>query len=249
MHADAVAAWAQWATVGIAGLATCFAYRQVLEARATRERVAAPDVVAYIDQNPKNWQWFDLVIKNFGQTPAYNVRVKNLLPLPIRPYPDPQTGKMVTHLAIPDSIAVLAPGQEWRTLWDTAIDREQRQDERTQFVGKVEFDEKMISKKPPHENPISLDTKMFLKTMRFAEDNIPKTIADNIEAVASILESYKDIHGGVWVYTVPGDQERQYLDEGAAHRAVQLKAARDHINRGLYGGSAGQTGPPGAAGQ
>jgi hypothetical protein len=240
MHADAVAAWAQWATVAIAGGAAWYARGQVREARQTRERVAAPDVVAYMEPNPKNWQWFDFVVKNFGQTPAYNIRV-DLPPLPIRPYLDPQTAQQVTHLAIPTTIAVLAPGQEWRTLWDTLIDREQG--EHTNFVGSVEFDETIISDKPSHRNPISLDTNMFLNTLRFAEDDTPKTIADNIEAVASVLKSYTSIHDGIWVYTVPGDQERQYRDEIAAQKAARAKAARDHINRGLYGGSAGQSGP------
>jgi hypothetical protein len=95
----------------IAAGAGWFAYGQVREARLTRERVTAPDVVAYIDHNPKNWQWFDLVVKNFGQTPAYNVRAM-LPPLPIPSYLDPDTGKTIAHLYIPDAIAVLAPGQE-----------------------------------------------------------------------------------------------------------------------------------------
>jgi hypothetical protein len=242
MHAEAVAAWAQWVTAAIAGGAVWFARGQVREARETRERVAAPNVVAYIDANPKNWQWFDLVVKNFGQTPAYNVRLK-LPPLPVRPYQNLITAETVTHLAIPDAIAVLAPGQEWRTLWDTLIDRENPQGEQSSFVGSVTFDESMIGGKRHHGNPISLDTNMFLDTMRFAEDDTPKTIADNIAAIASILHNYTSIHDGIWVYTVPGDKERQHIDAEAAQRAARVKAARDHINRGLYGGSAGSTGP------
>jgi hypothetical protein len=41
----------------------------------------------------------DLVVKNFGQTPAYNVRVK-LPPLPIPAYLDPDTGENVAHLSL-----------------------------------------------------------------------------------------------------------------------------------------------------
>lgn len=67
MHADAVAAWAQWATAGIAGGAAWFARGQVIEARRTRERVAQPDVVVYLDPNPTQWQWFDLVIRTLDR--------------------------------------------------------------------------------------------------------------------------------------------------------------------------------------
>lgn len=232
MHADAVAAWAQWATAAIAGIAGWFARGQVLEARKTRERVAAPNVVTFIDHNPKNWQWFDLVVKNFGQTPAYNIRVK-LPKLPIPPYLDRNTGENVVHLYIPDTIAVLAPGQEWRTLWDSAVRREEHGSELpSQFVGSVEFYELMNSDKPLHRNPISLDTNMFRNMLRFAEDDTPQAIADNIAAVASTLASYNNIHDGIWVYTVPGDEERRYRDEQSA----QFKAAHEHIKRALHGG-------------
>jgi hypothetical protein len=233
MHADTVAAWAQWVTAAIAGVAGCFARGQVLEARKTRERIAAPDVVTYIDHNPKNWQWFDLVIRNFGQTPAYNIRV-TLPPLPIVPYLDARTGESLEHLYIPDTIAVLAPGQEWRTLWDSAINRQEHASELPlKLVGSVEFDESINSDKSPHRNPISLDTNMFRNMLRFAEDNTPKAIADNIAAVASTLRSYNNIHDRIGVYTVPGDEERRYRDE----RSAEHKAAHEHIKRALHGGS------------
>lgn len=211
MHADAVAAWAQWATAGIALGAAWFARGQVLEARRTRERVSAPDVVAYIDHNPKNWQWFDLVVKNFGQTPAYNVRLK-VPPLPIPPYSDPDTGKRIAHLYIPGSIAVLAPGQEWRTLWNSLTNLDQNEPP-WQFVGSVEFDQSITGGKPLPPNPISLDANMFWNMLRFADDNAAQKIADNIAAVASTLASYNSIHDGIWVYTVPADDERRYRDE------------------------------------
>lgn len=230
MHADAAAAWAQWVTVAIAAGAAWFARGQVLEARKTRQRVAQPDVVVFIDHNPKNWQWFDLVVKNFGQTPAYNVRVKLPTPLPIPAYLDPHTGANIAHLYIPDSIAVLAPGQEWRTLWNslTSLDPSEPP---WQFVGSVEFDESMNggSRLPP--NPISLDVNMFRNMLRFAEDNAPQKIADNIATVASTLASYNNIHDGIWVYTVPGDNERRYLDE----RSAQFKAVHERISRQLRG--------------
>jgi hypothetical protein len=230
MHADAAAAWAQWATAAIAAGAGWFAYGQVREARLTRERVTAPDVVAYIDHDPKNWQWFDLVVKNFGQTPAYNVRAM-LPPLPIPPYLDPDTGKTIAHLYIPDTIAVLAPGQEWRTLWNSLTTMDLSESP-SHFVGTVEFDESMNGGEPSRRNPISLDINVFRNMLRFAEDNAPQKIADNIAAVAETLRSYNNIHDGIWVYVVPGDDERGYRDE----RSAQYRAAHERIERQLRGG-------------
>jgi hypothetical protein len=119
MHAGAVAAWAQWATAGIGGGALWFARGQVIEAKTTRERVAQPNVVVYIDLNPKHWQWFDLVVKNFGQTPAYNIRIA-LPRLDVKPYFDAGR-ELIEYIYPPEDIAVLAPGQEWRSIWDSAV--------------------------------------------------------------------------------------------------------------------------------
>jgi hypothetical protein len=230
MHADAVAAWAQWATVAIAGFAGWFARGQVLEARQTRKEVTAPDVVAYIDHNPKNWQWFDFVVKNFGRPPAYNVRVK-LPPLPIPPHPDPGTGETIAHLYIPNTIAVLAPGQEWRTLWNS-LTTVNLSEPASPPIGSVEFNRSMNSEEAPLRNPISLDINMFRNMLRFAEDNVPEKIADNIAAVAKALRSYNNIHDGIWVYTVPGDEERRYRDE----RSAGYKAVHECIKRALHDG-------------
>lgn len=125
---------------------------------------------------------------------------------------------------------MLAPGQEWRTLWNslTTLGKSGL----SQFVGSVEFDDSMSSDKPPYRNPISLDTNMFRNMLRFEEDNAPQKIADNIAAVAETLGSYNNIHDGIWVYTMPGDEERRYRDE----RSAQFKAVHEHIERQLHGG-------------
>jgi hypothetical protein len=70
-----VAAGFAGATVVIAGLAAWFARGQVLEARETRRAVAQPNVVVFADLSPQNWHYLDFVIKNFGETPADNIRL------------------------------------------------------------------------------------------------------------------------------------------------------------------------------
>jgi hypothetical protein len=117
-----VAAISQAATVLVAGVALVYARGQVKEARETRERVAQPEVVVYVDHH-KVRRYMDLVIKNFGQTTAYNIRL-TLPPLLVAPFTSRLTGEEVTSLWVPETIAVLAPGQEWRTGWDSAVRRE-----------------------------------------------------------------------------------------------------------------------------
>ena len=83
MRADAWAALAQWLTVAVAGWALIYARGQVKEARDTRERVAQPEVVVFVDRHEVR-RYMDLVVKNFGQTTAYNIRV-TLPPLEVVP--------------------------------------------------------------------------------------------------------------------------------------------------------------------
>ena len=175
MHADAWAALALWITAAIAGGALLFASRQVNEARATRKAVAQPNVVVYVDLNPGDWQYLDLVVKNFGQTPAYGIRFVGLPDLDVVPWENLLTGDHETALHVPETIVVLAPGQEWRTIWDSAVAREEYHARRrlephlglrqlrTVFVGIVTYTD---SEDEAYENPIRLDTNVFRDMQR-----------------------------------------------------------------------------------
>ena len=152
-----------------------FASGQVKEARATRKAVAQPNVAVYVDLNPTKWQYLDFVVKNFGQTPAYDIRFEDLPELDVVPYENQLTGDLETALYVPPKIAVLAPGQEWRTMWDSAIAREEYELKRKQqphlnlrelrsvFGGTVVFFDK---EKERYANPIQLDANAFRNMMR-----------------------------------------------------------------------------------
>jgi hypothetical protein len=203
----AVAAIAQAATVVVAGWALIYARGQVREARETRERVAQPDVVVYVDRHEVR-RYMDLVIKNFGQTTAYNIRL-TLPPLEVAPSTSRRTGEEVDSLYVPKKIAVLAPGQEWRTMWDSAVRRENYRGElQDHYGGFVEFDDRIDPDKPSYRNPISLDIKMFWNTT-WIERNESKMVRDALYKIAGTLKSYNKEHDGIWVYTVPGDGERR----------------------------------------
>lgn len=92
MHAHAWAAWAQWVIAAVAAVAAVIALRQLVELRKTREKVAQPNVV-FTDLNHQNWHYLDLVIKNFGETPAYSIKLK-LPPLDVVPWTTAQQGSL-----------------------------------------------------------------------------------------------------------------------------------------------------------
>jgi hypothetical protein len=66
MHADAWAAWAQWTTAAIAFGAALYARGQVREARITRERVAQPNVVVYVDRHKVQGYMKSRILVNHG---------------------------------------------------------------------------------------------------------------------------------------------------------------------------------------
>lgn len=175
VRADAWAAIAQWVTVVIAGGAAWFAYRQVGEARRTREEVAQPNVVVFPDLNPVQFHYLDLVVKNFGQTPAYDITL-DIEPLEHAPYESGITGEEVRFLYVPPKIAVLAPGQEWRTVWESGrrrssyeiVQKQSPNDPRTpelksSFNGTVRYRDR---DERTYENPVRLDIDTFRDSMQ-----------------------------------------------------------------------------------
>ncbi|MEU4708043.1 hypothetical protein AB0G00_16555 [Nocardia salmonicida] len=99
-------------TVIVAGT---YAQKQVGEMRTLREEQAQPYVVAVMDVAPERPGEVDFVIRNYGTTGAHDIRVSATPPLTrtIR-----ATGDEAKPLNYPEAIPFLAPGQEWRTLWD-----------------------------------------------------------------------------------------------------------------------------------
>lgn len=228
--ADTWSAWAQVVTVGVAGWAALYARGQVREARETRERVAQPEVVVFVDHHQVR-RYVDLVIKNFGQTTAYNIQI-TLPDLQVATYRNRHDGKEVTHLLYPKKIAVLAPGQEWRTVWDSAVRRENFKGVLTdQYGGTVQFDDKVDGpNKRTYSNPIALDIKMFWNTM-WIEQTKGKSVQNALYDIAETLEGYKQEHDGIWVYTVPGEEERRYRDQLETDSEFAFDVAMEAINR------------------
>lgn len=117
---DWISAGSAFLTLVVAVVAVFYAKRQLKEASDAREQTKAleleksqPYVVAYLDENVSGPETLDLVVKNFGQTAARNVRLNFE---PVLKMTDGNGGEMPVRLPVP--IPFLAPGQEWRTLFD-----------------------------------------------------------------------------------------------------------------------------------
>lgn len=115
-----------WVTLGLAVLALVFTARQLRRAarlRADRER---PYVAVFLEPHAADWHLIELVVRNFGRTAAYDIELSFDKPLTVAAYENAYGGYAdVVPLALPDRLPNLAPGQEWRLVWDSARDRAQ----------------------------------------------------------------------------------------------------------------------------
>jgi hypothetical protein len=120
----AVAAWALVA-LGVIGL--FYANRQLKKNRQLKSDQIRPQVAMFMEPHAADWHVIELVVRNFGQTAAHDVRFKFINPPTVAIYEDNVYDAQpdVAELDLPSELPFLAPGQEWRTVWDSAISREQ----------------------------------------------------------------------------------------------------------------------------
>lgn len=118
--ADWISASAGVLTFVIALIALLYAKGQLKEASLARQQSkdleserSQPYVVVYTEQAAVP-EILNIVIKNYGQTAAYDVKVE------IDPWPKRANGEVVK---LPERIPFLAPGQDWQTMWDVSGDR------------------------------------------------------------------------------------------------------------------------------
>jgi hypothetical protein len=120
----AVAAWALVA-LGVIGL--FYANRQLKKNRQLKSDQIRPQVAMFMEPHAADWHVIELVVRNFGQTAAHDVRFQFVNPPTVAIYEDNVYDAQpdVAELDLPSELPFLAPGQEWRTVWDSAISREQ----------------------------------------------------------------------------------------------------------------------------
>lgn len=125
MSAGAWIALASWVAVVALIAALVYAWRQYQRVQGQNAELTQPNVAMYMEPSATDWHLIELVVKNFGRTPAYGIRFEFANPPTVGKYEIAYEDRYVdiTDLNLPSEIPYLAPSQEWRIVWDSALDR------------------------------------------------------------------------------------------------------------------------------
>jgi hypothetical protein len=214
---DAWAAGAAWSTAVIALVAGRAAFKAVSEARALREEQAQPYVVAYMEQSRASEQILELVVKNFGTTAAYDVRLLSNPPL-VR---SASQGEGTEPVGVFECLPVLAPQQEWRTFWDSAIARKDL-DIPDRFEVTATYADSRRRKLEPTKSILDwkiYDDAQFVAT--YGEHHAAKALTE----IAKVIKTFTETgSGGVRVYTRDGDAKDARM---VTRREEQMRKAAE----------------------
>jgi hypothetical protein len=142
-------AWAVWALLLLVAVALIYANQQIRRSHRLRIEQTRPHVGMFMEPHAADWHVIELVVRNFGQTPAYDVQFTFEHPPTVAEYENATDGYAdVVELQLPGQLTALAPGQEWRTVWDSALDRvELGENIESRFTGTVTYYDR--AEKPP----------------------------------------------------------------------------------------------------
>ncbi|MFH5230907.1 hypothetical protein [Antrihabitans spumae] len=200
------------------------------EAQKTREEQSQPNVVIFAESNPAIWQALEVVVKNFGTTPAYNIRIE----FDTKPQVSPtaEAGSTITDLWLPTEIPILAPWQEWRALWDYAPKRFRHPELADRHEATVKYTD---ANNQTHTTTGVLDWNVLRGVDRLVINTIhdvAKLIKKQNEVLSSIagaVARFGNEDTGVWVYSTDAAEERQRRVDATVERRRQ----RDELRRQL----------------
>jgi hypothetical protein len=117
-------ALAAWAAIVLAVVTLVFRNHQITRNRRLAAEQSRPHVAMIMEPHAADWHVIELVVRNFGQTAAYDIRFSFQNPPTVAQYESAADGYAdIVELQLPRELPVLAPGQEWRMVWDSALDR------------------------------------------------------------------------------------------------------------------------------
>jgi hypothetical protein len=132
---------AVWVALALGVIALIYTNRQIQRSRELTADQVRPYVGMFMEPHAADWHVIELVVKNFGKTAAYNVRFAFTNPPTVAAYEQASNGYAdVVELQLPQELPSLAPGQEWRLVWDSALDRaELGEGIESRFTGTVTY--------------------------------------------------------------------------------------------------------------
>ncbi|MBV1778725.1 hypothetical protein KRR55_06310 [Paeniglutamicibacter sp. ABSL32-1] len=229
---DWISAAATVLTLGVAVWALFYARGQVSESKKARRQLddierkkSEPAVVAYMEPAASPFIQ-EIVIKNFGPTPAYDVRF-------ISDPPIQRTGDTnradVDNVDIPAVIPFLAPGQEWRTIWD--VSHERSKNEKLADRHEVEVTFKGLDDVELRSRAI-LDWAP-LKTKRFMDTLGVHDLAKAVKDMSTLQKKWSESPRGLQVWIRSGDEkDARRREEARRFRAIN-EAQREELKRTL----------------
>ncbi len=113
-----------WAAIALGVIALVLTNRRLNRSRRLVAEQARPHVAMLMELHPPDWHVIELVVRNFGRTAAHDIQFSFSNRPTVAEYENATDGYAdVVELQLPRELPVLAPGQEWRMVWDSALDR------------------------------------------------------------------------------------------------------------------------------
>jgi hypothetical protein len=149
------------------------------EMKLSREEQLKPTVVCYFEHNQRRKNFYDFIIKNFGNSMASNVTL--VFSPPLERYGQ---GKTLGGLK-EKTFKAMAPGYEWRTYWGSFVGCHHSSipDE---FTAKVSYEWGPHRKHEAYE--VSFDIKSLMGITWLGET----TVGDSVEEMAKSIKEIAD---------------------------------------------------------
>ena len=194
-------AWAVWALLGLGVFALIYAGQQIRRNRRLATEELRPHVGMFMEPHAADWHVIELVVRNFGKTPAYDVSFTFPHPPTVAEYENATDGYAdVVELQLPRQLPNLAPSQEWRTVWDSALDRaELGEGIESRFRGTVTYYDRVEvpqgwkfwqRRRRPFETNVVLDWDALPPVQRIelmTNHNLAKREKEKLELLRSLL--------------------------------------------------------------
>ncbi len=204
------------------------------EAQRVRREQAQPNVVLYSEPNPIVKQYIEIVVKNFGSTPAYDVRIE--IDPPLKSTPNNISGVKPYEIPVP-RFPFLAPGQEWRTGWDHSPTRKNHQKKWQSFKDKIKAEpnqttsleiQYLQTKAYTNLSPSEIASEMLLPTIHAVDIFYQSGDGNELKSAAAL--DYDVYSGTTWVdiktiHDLTRTLEKQLSEQNKGLEAIHRRLA------------------------